>query len=310
MRHGQGTIWFGCRLSIVHCALSIDPMAQVRIVTDSLSDIPDEIAQELDIIRVPCLVHFGEETFRDRVDLSPTEFYQKLVSSPVIPSTSQASPGTFTEIFSKLSDTTNQVYSLHTVKTLTGMYNSARLSSEALMATDPLGMQIQVVDSQATSMGLGWLAIYAARAARYGYALDEITELIADVIPRTHCIAMLDTLDYAVRGGRLGKGAAVVGSLLNVKPIISLVNGEVLLVEKIRTQKRAVERIADIVLGSGPIQELAIIHAAAPEMAETLRKHFAETWFEEQIMVCETGPVIGAHTGPGAVGVSWINGKY
>jgi DegV family protein with EDD domain len=190
------------------------------------------------------------------------------------------------------------------------MYNSARLAADALRATDPLGMQIEVVDSQATSMGLGWLAIYAARAARYGYALDEITELIADVIPRAHCIAMLDTLDYAVRGGRLGKGAAVVGSLLNVKPIISLVSGEVLLVEKIRTQKRAVERIADIVLGSGPIQELAIIHAAAPEMAEALRKHFAETWFEEQIMVCETGPVIGAHTGPGAVGVAWINGKF
>lgn len=279
-------------------------------MTDSLSDIPDDIAQELDIIRVPCYVHFGEESYRDRVDLTPGEFYEKLVSREVMPSTSQASPGTFTEIYSKLSDTTNQVYSIHSVKTLTGMYNSARLAAEALRATDPLGLQIEVVDSQATSMGLGWLAIYAARAARYGYALDEITDLIADVIPRTHCIAMLDTLDYAVRGGRLGKGAAVVGSLLNVKPIISLVSGEVLLVEKIRTQKRAVERIADIVLGSGPIQELAIIHAAAPEMAEALRKHFAETWFEEQIMVCETGPVIGAHTGPGAVGVAWINGKF
>lgn len=285
-------------------------MSQVRIVTDSLSDIPDDIARELDIIRVPCYIHFGEESYRDRVDLSPSEFYRKLQTSPVIPSTSQASPGTFLDIFSELSSTTNQVYSIHSVKTLTGMYNSARLATDALKTADPLGMQIQVVDSQATSMGLGWLAIYAARAARYGYALDEITELIADVIPRTHCIAMLDTLDYAVRGGRLGKGAALVGGLLNVKPIISLVSGEVLLVEKIRTQKRAVERIADIVLGSGPIQEMAIIHAAAPDMAEALRAHFAETWFEEQIMVCETGPVIGAHTGPGAVGVAWVNGKY
>ena len=285
-------------------------MAQVRIVTDSLADIPDDIARELDIMRVPCYIHFGEESYRDRVDLSSAEFYRKLTSSNIIPTTSQASPATFTEVYSQLSDTTNQIYSIHSVRTLTGMYNSARVAAEALRTTDPLGLQIEVVDSQATSMGLGWLAIYAARAARYGYALDEITELIADVIPRTHCIAMLDTLDYAVRGGRLGRGAAVVGSLLNVKPIISLVSGDVLLVEKIRTQKRAVERIADIVLGSGPIQELAIIHAAAPEMAEALRKHFAETWFEEQIMVCETGPVIGAHTGPGAVGVTWINGKY
>jgi fatty acid kinase fatty acid binding subunit len=244
------------------------------------------------------------------VDLTPGEFYRKLTTSDVIPSTSQASPGTFLDIYSKLSDSTNPIYSIHSVKTLTGMYNSARVSADALQTTDPLGTQLQVVDSQATSMGLGWLAIYAARAARYGYALDEITELIADVIPRTHWIAMLDTLDYAARGGRLGKGAAVAGSLLNVKPINSLLNGDVLLVEKIRTQKRAVERIADIVLGSGPIQELALIHAAAPVMAESLRKHFAETWFEEQIMVCETGPVIGAHTGPAAVGVAWVNGKY
>ncbi len=285
-------------------------MSQVRIVTDSLADLPDEIAQELDIVRVPCYVHFGEASYRDRIDLSPEQFYQKLQTSTVMPSTSQASPGTFLEIYGELAKTTNQIYSIHTVKTLTGMYNSARVAADALHSTDPLGLQIEVVDSQITSMGLGWLAIYAARAARYGYALDEITELINDVIPCAHAIAMLDTLDYAVRGGRLGKGAAVVGSLLNVKPIISLVSGQVLLVEKIRTQKRAVERIADIVLGSGPIQELAIIHAAAPEIAEQLRQHFAETWFEEQIMVCETGPVIGAHTGPGAVGVAWINGKY
>lgn len=285
-------------------------MGQVRIVTDSLSDIPDAIAQELDIVRVPCFVHFGDESYRDRVDLSTADFYRKLSSGNVMPSTSQASPGTFLDIYSELSATTNQIYSIHSVRTLTGMYNSARVSADALRSTDPLGMQIEVVDSQATSMALGWLAIYAARAARYGYALDEIKELIADVIPRAHAIAMLDTLDYAVRGGRLGKGAALVGGLLNVKPIISLVNGEVLLIEKIRTQRRAVERLAEIVLGSGPIQELAIIHAAAPEMADALRNHFAETWFEEQIMVCETGPVIGAHTGPGAVGVAWINGKY
>lgn len=285
-------------------------MAQVRIVTDSLSDIPDEIAQDLDIVRVPCYIHFGEQSFRDRVDISPSEFYAKLETSPQLPTTSQASPGTFLDVYGELSKTTNQIYSVHSVRTLTGMYNSARVSADALRSVDPLGLQIEVVDSQATSMGLGWMAVYAARAARYGYALDEIKEMIDDVIPRTHCIAMLDTLDYAVRGGRLGRGSAMIGSLLNVKPIISLVSGEVLLVEKIRTQKRAVERIAGIVLGSGPIQELSIIHAAAPEMAEALRRHFAETWFEEQIMVCETGPVIGAHTGPGAVGVCWVNGKY
>lgn len=285
-------------------------MAQVRVVTDSLADIPDEIARDLGIVRVPCFVHFGPESYRDRVDLSPAEFYHKLATSPVMPTTSQASPAAFLEVYRELSNETNQIYSIHSVRTLTGMYNSARMAAEALRPAEALGLQIHVVDSGATSMGLGWLAIYAARAARYGYALDEIVPLIDDMIPRTHAIAMLDTLDYAVRGGRLGKSAALLGTLLNVKPIISLVGGQVLLVEKVRTPKRAIERLADIVFGSGPIQELAIIHAAAPELAEALRQHFAETWFEEQIMVCETGPVIGAHTGPGAVGITWINGKY
>jgi len=285
-------------------------MAQVRIVTDSLADIPEEIARELDITRVPCFVHFGETSYRDRVDLTLAEFYEKLKTSPVMPTTSQAPPGAFLEVYRELSNETNQIFSIHSVSTLTGMYNSARVAADALHSTDPWGLQIKVVDSRTTSMGLGWLAIYAARAARYGYALDELDEMIAEVIPRAHAIAMLDTLDYVVRGGRLGKSAAMLGALLNVKPIISLVNGEVIPVEKARTQKRSIERIADIVMGSGPIQELAIIHAAAPGMAEALRQHFAQTWFEEQIMVCETGPVIGAHTGPGAVGVAWINGKF
>lgn len=285
-------------------------MTQVKVVTDSMSDIPEQIARELDITMVPSFVHFGGESYRDRVDLSPGAFYKKLATSPALPTTSQAPPGAFLEVYRRLSDETNQIFSIHTVSTLTGMYNSAYISASALRSTDPLGLQITVLDSLQASMALGWLAIYAARAARYGYALDEIATLVKDAIPRTHVIAMLDTLDYAQRGGRLGKGAALIGTLLNVKPIISLVNGEVFPVEKVRTQKRAVERIADVVLGSGPIQEMAIIHASAPELAEELRVHFAETWFEDQIVVCETGPVIGAHTGPGAVGVAWINGKY
>jgi DegV family protein with EDD domain len=285
-------------------------VSQVQIVTDSLADIPEAIAKELDIAVVPCLVHFGEQSFRDKVDLTADEFYKRLSESSVNPTTSQASPGAFVEVYRQLSEKTDQIYSIHAVSSLTGMYNSARLAADAFRATDPLNIQIEVVDSQQVSMAEGWLAILAARAARYGADLDEIKALVQDAIPRTHIIAMLDTLDYVVRGGRLGKGSALIGTLLNVKPILSIVNGQVHPVEKVRTQKRAIERLADIALGSGPIQELAVIHAAAPQMAQELRDYFATTWFEEQLIVGETGPVIGTHTGPGAVGVAWITGKY
>ena len=129
-------------------------------------------------------------------------------------------------------------------------------------------------------------------------------------MPRVHVIGMLNTLEYAQRGGRLGKGAALVGTLLNVKPLISIVNGEVVPVENVRTQKRALERLIEIVLGSGPIQELAVIHSAAPELAQRITQMLAATFPEDQIVVSETGPVLGTHVGPGAVGIAWLTGRY
>lgn len=291
--------------TIQHLAFDINSVSSVRIVTDSLSDIPDGLMRELDITAVPALVHFGDVTLRDKVDLSTEEFYRRLSSSPIMPTTSQPPPSAFKIIYDRLARETDQILSIHSASTLTGTYSSA-----AVAAAEMPEVRIDVVDSRQVTMALGWLVILAARAARKGASLEEIETLVEDARPRSHIIAMLDTLEYAQRSGRLGKGAALVGTLLNVKPIISLVDGEVMPVEKVRTQHRALERLVEIVLASGPIQELAVMHAAGREFATQLKTSFAATLHEENIVIGETGPAIGTHVGPNAVGVAWVNGKY
>ena len=280
-------------------------MANVKILTDSLADIPPPMSQELGITAVPCIVRFGETEYRDRVDLFPPEFYQRLSSSATLPTTSQPATGVFEDIYRKLAQESDQILAIHTIASLSGIFNASRIAAENIS-----NVHIELIDSQQVTMSLGWLVILAARAARAGASLSELRALVEGAMPRVHVIGMLNTLEYAQRGGRLGKGAALVGTLLNVKPLISIVNGDVVPVENVRTQKRALERLIEIVLGSGPIQELAVIHSAAPELAQRITQMLAATFPEDQIVVSETGPVLGTHVGPGAVGIAWLTGRY
>lgn len=282
-------------------------MPNVKVVTDSLADIPPTILKELDITTIPCIVRFGEHEYRDRIDLSLNQFYKQLVSNSVLPATSQPSVGVFEQTYRDLSAKTNEILSIHVIGSLSGTFNTARLAADSV-AKDNLA--IEVIDSHQISMAVGWLVILAARAAKAGFPLAEIKEIVDDAVRRVHLIAMLDTLEYAKRSGRLGKGAALIGTLLNVKPLLSVNRDEVVPVENVRTQKRAIERLSEIVLASGPIQELAVIHAAAERHAQELKRLLSETFPEEQIVLAETGPVLGAHVGPGAVGIAWLTGKY
>jgi DegV family protein with EDD domain len=280
-------------------------MSNVKILTDSLADIPSAILKELDITTVPCTVRFGSEEYIDRVNLFPTEFYRKLVASPTLPTTAFPSSQLFEETYRKLAETTDRILAIHTIASLTGIYNASRVAGENITTA-----RIELIDSEQVSMSLGWLVILAGRAAKEGASLAQVKSLVEDAKARVHIIAMLDTLEYAQRGGRLGKGAALVGSLLNVKPLVSAVHSEIVPVENVRTQKRALERLVEIVLASGPIQELSVIHADAPQYAQTLKKMLAKTFPMDQIVMSETGPVLGTHTGPGAVGVAWLTGRY
>jgi DegV family protein with EDD domain len=280
-------------------------MPNVKIITDSLADIPPPLLKELEITTVPCIVRFGDQEYRDRIDLSLPEFYRRLTSGAVMPSTSQPAVGVFEEVYRQVAETSDEILSIHLIGALSGTFNTARLAAQNVK-----GPKIELIDSHQISMALGWLVILAARAAKAGFHLEEIKKIVEDTVPRVHLVAMLDTLEYAKRGGRLGKGAALLGTLLNVKPLLSVSHDEIVPVENVRTQKRALERLAEIVLASGPIQELAVIHAMAEKHARELKQTLAQTFPEEQIILTETGPVLGAHAGPGAVGIAWVTGKY
>ena len=279
-------------------------VSTVRIVTDSLADIPPAILRELDITVVPCIVRFGNTEYRDRVDLPPWEFYQKLATSPVLPTTAIPSSAEFEETFRKLAQTTDQILAIHTVASLSGIFNASRLAAQEIP-----NAQIEIIDSQQVSMSLGWLVILAARAAKAGKSLAEIKSLVEGALPRVHILAMLNTLKYAQRGGRLGKGTALLGTILNVKPLLSASHGEIVPVENVRSQRRALQRLVELVVASGPVDDIAVVHANAADLAIDVERALAEIYPDKQIMLSETGPVLGTHTGPGSVGIAWISSE-
>lgn len=279
-------------------------VSKVKIVTDSLADIPPPLLQELDITTVPCVVRFGDTEYRDRVDLSPCAFYQKLSASPVLPTTAAPSCGVFEQVYQRLSQETDEILAIHTIGSLTGIYNASRLAAQEFP-----NVRIELIDSEQVSMSLGWLVILAARAAQAGKSLAEIKALVQSALHRVHIVAMLDTLEYAQRGGRLGKGAAMLGALLNVKPLLTAEHGEIVPIEKVRSLRRALERLVDIVVNSGAVQEIAVVHANAIEYAERVREMLARIYPAKTILLSETGPVLGTHAGPGAVGIAWVSEK-
>jgi DegV family protein with EDD domain len=290
--------------SLVFERVSQSKTTNVKIVTDSLADIPPNLLDELDITNVPCLVRFGNTEYRDRVDLPPRAFYEKLKASSVLPTTAAPSCGEFEDVYQQLSQKTDEILAIHTIGSLSGIYNASRLAAKEFP-----NVQIELVDSRQVSMSLGWLVILAARAAQAGKRLDEIKALVQNALHRVHIVAMLDTLEYAQRGGRLGKGAALVGTLLNVKPLLSAERGEIVPVENVRSHRRAMERLVEIILNSGPVEEIAVVHANALDYAERLREMLGRVYPSKSILVSETGPVLGTHAGPGAIGIAWLSEK-
>lgn len=203
----------------------------VRIVTDSTSDLSPQVAEELGITIVLVYVRFGERVYRDGVDISQDEFYQKLARSPVHPSTSQPSPSDFADVYSKLSQETGEIVSIHLSSKVSGTYNSALRGRELAQAK----CHIEVVDSLSVSMGLGLIAMAAARLAKTGEGLHEVMNEVEQAIPGTRIFGVLDTLKYLLLGGRIGKVKALLGTLLNVKPLLTMRNGELSPIGMVRT---------------------------------------------------------------------------
>jgi DegV family protein with EDD domain len=273
----------------------------VRIVTDSASDLPPETCEELGIEVVPLTIRFGEEEFVDRKELSTAEFWRRLETSSVLPETAAPSVGAFEETFRRLADEgADGIVCVNLSAKLSATMQSAQVAAKALDGLCP----VSIVDSKSASMGIGTLAIYAARRARDGADLTAIVDEVEARRERQILLAALDTLEYLRKGGRIGGAQALLGSMLSIKPIITVTDGEVEPVGKVRTRSKALQFIIDRVPSDG-VDSIAVLHAGAPDIDEfmaRLRPKLADA----EIIVGHVGPVVGVHAGPRVLGCAWI----
>jgi len=279
-------------------------MTRIAIVTDSTAYIPPNLVKQYGIHIAPQQLIWGAETFRDGVDISPTQFYERLKVDKVNPKTSQVSPGTFQETFSNALTSADAVLAIIVSSGVSQTFNSANVAKNNLPEA-----QIEVVDSRTTAMAMGYLCLAAARAAAEGKSLADCKKLVEDAIRRTGVVFVVDTLDYLHRGGRIGGAQKFIGNALNVKPVLHLKEGRVEPLERVRTKKKATEfvinYVAEQVSGKGNIR-LATLHANSEAEAKELLAAASERVKPVEALLAEVSPTVGTHTGPGTVGLAWM----
>jgi DegV family protein with EDD domain len=277
-------------------------MARIRVVTDSACDIPEEIARRLNIDIVSLTIRFGDEEFTDRVDLSPEEFWAKCKASKTLPETAAPSPGAFQAAYERAkADNCDGVIVLTLSALLSATNQSAVLGSEALGDALP----VRVVDTKAVSMAQGLLVIDVAELAATGTDLDQLVTHAESLVPKVGVVAMLDTLEHLIKGGRVGGARALLGQVLSIKPLLELKDGVVAEAGRQRTRSKALVAIAEATKSHAPLKRLALVHGASSEVA-TLEKLAVDIATENPIIVTDMGPVVGTHGGPGIIGLCWI----
>ena len=270
----------------------------VKVVTDSTSDLPREIAASLGVAVVPLTVTFGDRVYRDGVDLDAARFLAELGASTVLPKTSQPPVAAFEEAFHSALEDGNDVVCVTIGSGLSGTYNAARLAAEAVD-----GERIRVMESATVSMRTGLAVIEGAAAAQGGADAAAVSAAVESALTRSNLFAVLESLEYLHRGGRIGRASHMVGSLLSIKPILTVRDNEVVPVERVRTWRKALERIAQIARDQGRLARLVVLHVGNPGDAAVLASQLAELVPESTPIVGEIGPVVATYAGPGAVGI-------
>jgi DegV family protein with EDD domain len=272
----------------------------VRVVTDSAADLDAGLATELGVRVVPLTIRFGTDEFVDRQDLTPAEFYARCAASPVLPETAAPSPGAFDAAFRSLFDEgADTVVCINLSSGLSATMQSAENAARGLEGRD-----IRIVDSRSVTWGLGSQVVTAARAARDGASADEVVRLVEDLIPRTRVYGSLDTLDNLKKGGRIGNAQALLGTLLSIKPLVTIVDGVVEEGGKARTRSKALKVLVDKVAAAGAVENLAVMHGQAPDLDEFLEL-LSAVHPRDQIHVGDIGATIGVHAGPRVMGVTF-----
>jgi DegV family protein with EDD domain len=282
-------------------------MSKIALVTDSTAYIPQELIDKYNIKVAPQVLIWGDESFEDGVDIKPAEFYTRLQKATIMPSTSQVTIAKFQYIFGKLLEQDCQILAVLISEKLSGTINSAIQAQAAL----PAGAPIRIVDSNTTAMALGFQVLNMARAIEDGATINECVILAEKATQNTGVIFAVDTLEFLHRGGRIGTGSRFLGTALNIKPILEVRGGKVEAVERVRTRKKSLARLVELVeeqaAGRTPLR-LASLHANAEEEArEVLEMASAKLGAVESIMT-SVSPVVGTHTGPGTVGLAYMAG--
>jgi len=270
----------------------------IGVITDSTADLRPEIQERFGLTVVPLIVNWDGQTFRDKIDLSTAEFYQRLRTSKTLPKTGAPSMAAFEAAFREQLKTRDAIISINLASKLSATFDVARKAAESV---DP--QRISVVDSGSVSVCLGWLAEMAATLAQQSATPAKIVKELEDTRGRLRILALVETLEFLQRGGRIGRAAAMVGTLLSVKPILSVRDGEVAPVERVRTMNGALRRLVELAVALGPVERLGVVdsdsEANATEVERQLRAHYLDLTIDRG----ELGPVVGTHGGPGVVGV-------
>lgn len=284
-------------------------MSKIVIVTDTGAYLPDEISETYGIVSVPLILNWGDETFKDVEDISAEEFYTRLTTSEIMPSTSQPPPIAFEQVYRNILDQGKEVLCICTSSRLSGTFASALQASEAFS-----GAPILVLDSLATTMQLGFLILAAARAAEQGASLEECKTLVEQAREQSGVYFVVETLEFLRRGGRIGGGAAFLGQALDLKPILYFTNGTIESAAKVRTNKKAITRMLDMVeeeIKDRKPLRICAVHANSSEKAQKLLELASERFRKYDIIEAFTSgvsPAIGTHAGPGTVGLAFLAG--
>lgn len=280
----------------------------IRVVVDSCADMPEALVKQHGITVVPLAVQFGRESLRDGVEISRDEFYRRLAETQAtsMPKTSQPALGEFESAYRELLRDADGVVSIHISGKLSGTVRAAQQAAEMVDRE-----RVRVVDSGQAVMTQGYMAIAAAEAASAGAGLDEIVRLVENIATRGFIYVGLDTLRYIQQGGRIGRMQAFLGTLLSVKPIFEVANGEVHPLEQVRSAKRVAARLGEMAQAQAPLDELAVLYTTDAQLARQLADQIAAagTFPRDKIVVAQIGAVIGTHIGPGGLGVNGIRSQ-
>jgi DegV family protein with EDD domain len=277
--------------------------SDVAVVVDSSATLPPELVEKYDLNVIPLWVNWEGDTLKDGVDITPETFFERLAVAEQLPSTSQPSAGEFHDLFTKLAKTSNSILAVLISEHLSGTVASA-VAARQMMPDFP----IEIVDSRSAAMGLGYMVLEAARAVQQGKSHIEAGEVARALVPQMQVIFVVDTLEFLHRGGRIGGARWLVGSMLSMKPLLKLEDGQIEALASVRTKRKAVMRALEIAkeytAGRGPLH-MSVMHANAADEAQRMHDWVREELNPQELLVAEVGAVIGVHTGPGLVGMAY-----